>query len=97
MDKRLEHAVNNFINNPDKVRLDKEDNRLYLSSIFKWYNKDFPLSKEAKQLFKGYNDKDRRVIVFLANYFPEDVMRYIIMNKPEIKYLKYDWSLNEKR
>lgn len=95
IDEELEQATYDFINNPDKVRLDKERNELYLSSIFDWYREDFPASDEARETFQNYSNKKRGIVAFVTVYLPEDDRAYIISNRPKIKFLDYDWSLNE--
>jgi hypothetical protein len=38
---QLEDDAHRFINNPDKVRYDRDRHILYCSKIFQWYGKDF--------------------------------------------------------
>lgn len=97
LDKRLEQATRNFINSPDKVRLDKKDNILNLSSIFDWYKEDFSISAEEMKKFENYSKAEKGVIDFVTKFFPESDQKYIVQNQPKIKYLDYDWSLNEQR
>lgn len=95
LEQRLGQATRNFINNPDKVRLDKPKNILYLSSIFDWYKEDFPVSANGKKKFGKYNDSEAGIIEFVIGYLPEADRQYIAQNQPNIKYLDYDWSLNK--
>lgn len=97
LDARLDDAAKAFITNPDKVRLDKSRKKLFLSAIFDWYKKDFKASAKAQQNFSKYGDKDRGVIEFVVRYLPESDGAFILQNQPKIKYLKYDWSLNEQK
>jgi len=97
LDQRLERVTTDFINNPEKVRLDKKKNILYLSSIFDWYKQDFTASNNVLKKFNKYSKKERGVMVFIVNYLPEIEKDFIIKNQPKIKYLNYDWSLNEQR
>ena len=91
----MDQATRNFISDPDKVRLDKPKNVLYLSSIFDWYKKDFSVSTDGKKKFGKYNDSEAGIIEFVIGYLPEADRQYIAHNQPKIKYLDYDWSLNE--
>ena len=95
LDQRLEQATRNFITNPGKVRLDKSENVLYLSPIFDWYKEDFPASANGMKKFDNYKKSNAGIIEFVIKYFPEAEQNYIIQNQPKIKYLNYDWSLNE--
>ena len=80
LDRQLDHSARIFINNPQRNYL--EDNTLYISKIFKWFSEDFN------------ND----VIGFLMKYAKEDLKKELEVkrSKIKIKYLNYDWSLNEK-
>lgn len=51
---RLDQAIRNFINDRDKVRLDRQQNILFLSSIFDWYKADFSLSADGGKKFDKY-------------------------------------------
>lgn len=97
LDDRLNAAASNFILNRDKVRLDKENNYLYLSSILKWYKKDFPLSENAAAAYSKYGKNTRGMVAFVAAYMAGPDREYIELNGPKIKYLDYDWSLNEQK
>ncbi|MCI0515861.1 DUF547 domain-containing protein [candidate division KSB1 bacterium] len=95
LDQRLDDATRNFITNPGKARLDRKENVLYLSSIFDWYKEDFKASNEAEKQYRNYSKAERGLIEFVIEYVPETDREYIIQNQPKIKYLDYDWSLNE--
>lgn len=95
LDQRLDDATRNFINNPGKARLDREKDVLYLSSIFDWYKEDFTASNEAEKQYRKYSKAEKGLIEFVIQYVPETDREYIIQNQPKIKYLDYDWSLNE--
>ena len=81
LEERLDIAAANFINNPEKVRLDRENGVLYLSQIFEWYAEDF-------------EDTHDSVIDFIAEYLPEDEATFLKRGTVQIQYLHYDWRLN---
>ena len=80
LDQQLDEMTSAFINQPEMNRL--EGPNLYVSSIFKWFSKDF--------------NKD--VIGFFLKYADGDLKKGLEANKEriKIKYLDYDWSLNGK-
>ena len=47
-------------------------------------------------IFKWFNEDFGDVIKFISKYLPRDDAEFIKKTKPKIKYLNYDWSLNEK-
>jgi hypothetical protein len=69
-----------FINDLESNRL--ENHTLYVSSIFKWFGEDF--------------NKD--IVGFILKYAEGDLKDQLEAHKEKIrvKYLDYDWSLNEK-
>ena len=82
LEKRLENAARNFINHPEKVRLDRANRVLYLSKIFEWYSEDF-------------EERHENVIDFIADYLPEADAAFIKGEGIQVKYLNYDWTLND--
>ena len=78
LDVQLNTVTRRFINDPRLNRI--EDNTLYVSSIFKWFNEDF-------------NDD---IIGFMERYAAPGFKDAITARRPslKIKYLDYDWSLN---
>ncbi len=79
--KQLEENGRIYFNDSDKNRLDRENNILYLSEIFKWFGKSFK---------KKYGSLKNT-----AAHFMNDEDRIYLMNSEAlIKYLKYNWNLN---
>jgi hypothetical protein len=77
---QLEEDARRFINNFDKVFYDPNEEIIYCSKIFKWYEKDF---------------------LEVANSIPEYIQTYLSSDihldaTTAIKYLDYDWSLNQR-
>jgi hypothetical protein len=81
LEERLDIAAAKFINNPEKVRLDRENGILYLSQIFEWYAEDF-------------EDTHDSVINFISEYLPEVDAAFLKGKEVQIQYVQYDWSLN---
>ena len=84
IDRELDIAANIFINSPKGSRLDKENNMIYLSRIFKWYGKDF-------------GGRVSSVLGFIARYHVEKEYIEKNMDNLRIEYMGYNWGLNIKR
>jgi len=78
-DEQLDEAARDFVNNPQNVSVVNE--KLYLSSIFKWYKKDFP--KDLPAYLQQFAGADLAQQLKTA----ED-------GKYRKLYQTYDWSLN---
>ena len=80
LDTQLDEATRKFINNPKRNYLD--ENILYVSKIFRWFAEDF----------------DEDLISFIERYAEGEFKKKLEAGKDRIKvkYLPYDWSLNNK-
>ncbi len=83
LDARLDEQGRLFVRDSTKNRFDLTTKTAQLSSIFKWYRKDF-----------GAND--RAALLAAARYTPTDVRESIEADPAAwtVRYLAYDWSLN---
>jgi hypothetical protein len=93
IDRQLRRQTQAFLADPSKgLRYDRQANELHLSSIFKWYAGDFTGGSTVVAFFArgGVLDwvlehlGDRRLAAELAE------------KRPSVKYLDYDWSLNDR-
>jgi hypothetical protein len=84
LEQQLETQAISFISNKSRNSLDKENEVLYLSSIFKWYEGDFI-------------QKGEKLEEYVARYLNQKDAEFIRNNKVTVKYLDYDWGLNEQK
>ena len=82
LDKQLERATVAFLNDSRRNRLDTKERELQVSSIFKWYGDDFGSKKDLKK--------------FVLSRLKSLETKEINLDKIDIEYLDYDWSLNKK-
>ena len=94
LDTQLDEQVRKFLNSPHGLHIDQKEDRVYLSSIFKWYGKDWKPSYSAEDKFTG-NAKERAVLNFVSNYLSPQEREYLAQGDYKISYLDYDWSLNQ--
>ncbi|MCZ6688120.1 MAG: DUF547 domain-containing protein [Planctomycetota bacterium] len=82
---QLDRQARGFLNDPERTRVVRKENTIYLSRIFKWFDEDF-------------GGSDRAVLRFVARYRPDGEKSFFRGKKPaRIRYLDYDWSLNEQK
>jgi hypothetical protein len=82
LDEQLDARAILFINDPGKVRLDRQTKTLSYSSIFQWFEKDFLRSAPS-------------VKAYIMKYINEEDRAFLEANEVKTRVLKYDWSLNE--
>jgi hypothetical protein len=82
LNEQLDDQMKLFLANEGKgLQVDESHQRLYLSSIFKWFSEDF--------------DAKGGVRPFLARYVQEGLVRYLKNDEFTVSYLAYNWYLNE--
>jgi len=92
---QLEDASRNFVNSKTKgVLVDKNKNRIKVSKIFKWFGDDF-FSNYHNQEFNNKSDKQNGTLGFIYKYINEDEKEYVLRGDYKLKYMPYDWELNE--
>jgi len=90
LEEQLEDGAKRFL--ADRTRNRFSGNRLEVSKIFDWYGKDFE---------KGFRGA-KSLNAFLALYAPQlsdrtEEQQRIREGNPKIKFLDYDWALNDRR
>jgi len=101
LDKQLKNQSNRFVVSQRGFRIDEEKNVVYLSPILKWFVKDFAKTykpSETRKRFSWLDKKQQAVLSFVRNHSGKTGLAYLDSDKQfKIKYLKYDWSLNEQK
>ena len=81
IDAQLDEQARIFLQNASWNQFDPTHNILYLSKIFKWFEKDFGASKPE-------------LIAFIKPFLEKEI-RSSIRGNTRIRYLKYNWNLNQ--
>ena len=93
LDSQLDDQSRKFLDNPTKFKIDT--NTLGLSPILKWFSDDFVVKYGSEKNIAKHNKKTSAVLNFIATYRKGNERDYVLKGQFKIKYLKYDWSLNE--
>jgi hypothetical protein len=97
LDEQLADQARRFLGHSAKFRIDRDKGRLYLSPIFKWFAADFVKNYAPARNIGRHNKEISSVLNYIAPYLSETNKKYVLSGKYKIKYLDYDWSLNEQR
>lgn len=82
LDRQLEHQTLRFLTDKRKNRIPGPAGTIELSPIFKWYGTDFGPDEGAIQQY-------------LATYFDGSIGASLREAEYDVKYLSYDWTLND--
>jgi len=97
LQEQLDDQTRRFLANPAKFKIARADDRIYLSPIFKWFAADFIKKYGPKKSIGRHDKEESAVLNFIASYLDKAQKEYVLAGKFKIKYLKYDWSLNEQQ
>ena len=81
LEDQLTLGARSFFADPTKFRYESETNTIYVSPILNWYASDF--GSNQREQFKT-----------IAPFLPSDEARRITA-QPRVRFLDYDWSLND--
>jgi Protein of unknown function, DUF547 len=93
LDKQLDDQVRKWLSSQG-LRIDRTQNRVSVSSIFKWFGEDWQKTYAANDKFVG-NEKERAVLNFISNYVSPEDKNYLEQGDYKLEYLNYDWLLNK--
>lgn len=82
LDEELEEAARSFVSDGAKVRLDREQRILHLSPIFEWYGEDF-------------ERRGGSIPSWIARYASREDAEILTGEPVTVKWLDFDWSLND--
>jgi hypothetical protein len=92
LDAQLEDQTRRFLAQSEKgLRFEADENRLWLSSIFKWYAGDFTGGSTVVAFFAR-----SKVVEWLGPFLAPELAAEIRESEPSVRYLDYDWSLNDR-
>jgi hypothetical protein len=86
----LQQATFDFVNDDRNVYIDDTSKTIYLSTIFKWFKKDF-----ISELRKRGLPTERGAVAYIAIVASDEKRdRLLSATDYQVKYIDYDWSLN---
>ncbi|NQV86082.1 MAG: DUF547 domain-containing protein [Woeseiaceae bacterium] len=90
LDRSLSLAASEFINDPANVTVDHDNNVIYLSKIFKWYENDF-----VNDVRLDGKPVGNALLVYIAQYALGNLADDLAKSSDyEIQYRDYDWHIN---
>jgi hypothetical protein len=84
LNQQLEEQARLFLNDAAKNRVEPDTGTVYLSRIFKWFGDDFGVNEAA-------------VLKSVSRYWPAATQRALAEKTFKVRYLDYDWRLNDRK
>jgi hypothetical protein len=92
LDQQLADATRRFLASP--LGLEVDGTTLKVSSVFKWYGKDF-VPRFAGSGPASRSAVERAIVGVVRRYGPREAATLAVREEASISYLDYDWSLND--
>jgi hypothetical protein len=95
LEEQFKQITTAFLSDSSKFRIDKKKNRVHLSPIFKWFGEDFVLKYASVKKRAKLDKKENAVLNFLMAYANEADAAFLRGDGFKLKWLDYDWGLNQ--
>jgi hypothetical protein len=95
LEAQLNDQTQTFLAQTNNFQIDRPNNTVYLSSIFKWFGEDFEQTYGQPENIEGFNEKETAIINYVSKYLTPEDKQYLTQGGYNLKYSNYDWSLNE--
>lgn len=85
LDEQLTMNAKHFFAQPQNFQIDRENNTIKLSKILSWFGKDFGRDNTA-------------MLLAISPYLPDySARQFVNQEKVTVRYLDYDWGINEQK
>jgi hypothetical protein len=89
LDQQLEDQMRFFISHGGGS-VNRADNTVWLSSVFKWYGRDFTSPHTMPNIAPPTTDRLRDTVAY---WFSSDDAEYIWEKTPDVVFMPYDWGV----
>ncbi len=86
-----------FLGSSKNFRIDRENGRVFLSAIFRWYGEDFKEIYTPADSFDRHRPAERAVLNFISLHLEDPDSGYLRDASYRVKYIDYNWTLNEQK
>jgi hypothetical protein len=94
---QLDDQTKKFLANPRGFHIDKDAGIVRLSALLQptWFGNEFVDKYATDKKFKDENPTTRAVLNFITNYVSAQDVSFLEVENYSVKYIAYDWTLNE--
>ncbi len=94
LDQQLEQQTQLSLADERHLRIDRAKQRVYLSSVFKWFGEDWVKTQTTAPPIPGLSDRESAFIHFVSQYVDADQRQFLMQGGYQVSYTDWDWSLN---
>ena len=97
LQEQLDDQARKFLADSSKFKIDRRANTVRLSKIFDWFGKDFVKNHKPRTGFAGHDEQVAAPLNYFSGYLSDQNAAYLRGSKYSVKFLDYDWTLNERK
>ena len=98
LNEQFDEQTEKFFAKTSALKIDSSARIVYIStifSIFDWHKEAFLNQYGTNKNFREQKPIDRAALNCIKNYISKKEAEYLLRQKYEVKYIKYDWTLND--
>jgi hypothetical protein len=97
LSEQLDDQVRKFLSRPRAFKIERDKQRVNISVILqpRWYGQEFITRYGIDRKFKDQPPATRAVLNFITKYVSEQDALFLERKSYSIKYIRYDWRLND--
>ena len=95
LDEQLDDQVKKYLATPRGLKIDHVNKVIYLSNIFSSYKNVFIEKYADIKKYRSRKPHIRACLNFISEYADPDNIKYFESDRYSVKFLQYDWQLNE--
>lgn len=97
LSEQLDEQTERFLSSPLAFDIGREKRKVYLSALFQssWYGREFIKKFAIDRKFKDQPAETRAVLNFITNYISKENVTFLETGNYTIKYMTYDWTIND--
>ena len=97
VEQQLAEVANECVTRPQCVQIDRDTNKVNISAIFSWREKDFvpAFADKAPPSFSNRSAVERAVIGFIQPKLLTTEKDFLAKNTFQVVYMPFDWTLND--
>jgi len=97
IEQQLAEVASECVSRPECVHLDRDNNKMNISAVFSWREKEFvpAFADKAPAAFANRSPVERAVLAFIQPRLLQTEKDFLEKNAFQVVYMPFDWHLND--
>src|SRR5262245_3705595 len=97
IEQQLAEVASECVSRPECVHLDRDNNKMNISAVFSWREKEFvpAVADKAPAAYASRSPIERAVLAFIQPKLLQTEKDFLEKNAFQVVYMPFDWHLND--